>query len=211
MPPLSRLAWLNVVLHVVGLVSAAAFLAPGTPLAPVEQRVRFLAETPGMWRASWFLWILCAAALLAILGRIVAVELAGSELAKIGMMFAVAAIGFDLTCDSIYIAVLPGLAETADHAFLLVERITGIVSLTVANGLYTVGVVCVSQAIPRERALRGTRLLGWLVGVFGGWMALAGIVGDPWQTAFATGPTMAAFCAWTLLAARSLERPETLP
>ncbi|MFO0865150.1 MAG: hypothetical protein U0744_10955 [Gemmataceae bacterium] len=120
------------------------------------------------------------------------------------------AFGFDLTCDALYIVVFPDLAVHAHDPtlFLLVERITGIVSLTIANGLYTVGVVCVSEALPRDGAVRWTREVGWCVGVFGGMMAAAGVTGDPWHAAAATGPTILAFCIWTLLAARSLARAD---
>lgn len=210
MSPLRCLAYLSVVLHLLGLVLSGLYLSPGTPLAPLESRLRYLAETPGFWVATWCVWFLCAATLLAFLGRIATNEVADSVLAKIGVAFAIAAFGFDLACDSIFIAVFPGLAANASDPtiFLLVERITGIVSLTVANGLYTIGVVCVSEAIPRERSIRGTRELGWGVGLFGGLMAGAGITGNPWHAAIATGPTMLVFCAWTVLAARSLERAE---
>jgi hypothetical protein len=206
MSPLRRLAWLNVFTHIAGLILAALFLSKATPLVSLESRLRFLTETPGAWRATWCVWVACAAALLVFLGRIALRELAGSGLAQVGLMFAITAFGFDLTCDTLYIAVFPDLAANSSdrNLFLLVERVTGIVSLTIANGFYTIGVVCVSEAIPSDRAIRGTRPLGWCVGLFGAWMAAAGVTGDPWHAVAATGPTIFTFCAWTLLAARSL-------
>src|SRR5262245_12671558 len=63
--PLTTLAAVNVALHAVGLAAAAVGMRPGTPLAPLPERLDYLAAAPVGWTGGWAVWVLCAAVLVA--------------------------------------------------------------------------------------------------------------------------------------------------
>lgn len=56
----SALMWLavaNVITHIIGLLFAAACMRSGTPLAPLPERIQYLANAPFGWTLGWAWWI----------------------------------------------------------------------------------------------------------------------------------------------------------
>ncbi len=208
---LTALAWLNVVLHVLALAFAYFGLRPGSPLAPLPGRLEYLAGSPPGWSLGWASWMLCAAALVAFLAALPPRLGERADLARLGLTVAVAAAAFDLCCDALYIAVFPALAAEARHSspdvFLVVERLTGVASLIIANGGYSVAALLMTLALRgRNGLVRGTAAAGYGVAGFGLVLAAAGFTGLPWHAEWATPPTILLYCAWVLLVARSFER-----
>jgi hypothetical protein len=205
--PLLGLAWLNVVVHGIALALAWVGMRPGSALEPLPERLAYLAGEPVAWTLAWLAWMVSAVGLVAFLA--VVARSTGSSLAQLGLVSALVGAAFDLFCDCIYILLLPRLATGVGEQqvlFLPVERATGIGSLIIANGAYSVAVLLVSHAC---RTLPGvtrvTTLLGYAVGGGGLVLAAAGFTGSAWHAALATPPTIGLFCLWVVLLARSLE------
>src|ERR1700675_289901 len=100
---LTALAWANVLLHVAGLTLAAVGMRPGTPLAPLPERMAYLAAAPIGWTFGWVAWTLCALLLVAFLAVLVHRLGEGAELARFGLMIAIAGLPIDLFCDAVFI------------------------------------------------------------------------------------------------------------
>lgn len=206
---LTALAWVNVILHFGGLVLAAIGMRPGTPAVPLEERIAYLATSPVSWVMGWVVWMLCAVALIAFLAVLVQRLGEPAPLAWLGLNLALIGIAFDLFCDSIYIIAFPMVAAmqpVPTELFLVLERICGMGSLIIANGLYSTGVLLVTLEMRRRPNVSPiTTGLGLGVAGFGLLMAAAGYTGVAWHVEVATGPTMILFCLWVVMVARSFE------
>jgi hypothetical protein len=134
------LAWINVALHVLGLVLALVGIRPGTPLVELAQRRDYVAGSPLGWSLGWAVWMLCALVLVgffAALGRYLPPP---SETARLALVLAGAGAAIDLFCDAIYLTILPMVANPAipdPILFLTVERLAITGGWIVANGLYS--------------------------------------------------------------------------
>lgn len=206
---LTILAWSNVCLHAAALALAATGMRPGTPLVPLSKRLDYLATAPLGWTLGWACWMACALLLIAFLAAVTRRLGDGADLARLGLVVAVAGAAFDLFCDSVYIVVLPMIAfwrPTPEPLFLTVERLTGVASMVVANGAYSVAVVLVSAALHGRGGFGPITIgLGYAVGAAGLLLAAAGFTGIPWHAEWATPPTIGLFCVWVVLVARSFE------
>lgn len=205
--PLRALAWGNVVLHGAGLVLAWFALRPGSALAPLPERMAYLAGSPPGWIWGWGIWMLCALLLVAFMAVLRGILPAGSALARLALLTTAAGMAVDLLCDIVQIQALPliaavGPAETT--LFLAAERLAFTGGATVANGLYTTGVLLMTLAL-RERIIPLARLAGWGTVVAGYAMAVAGLLPSPELLAVSTGPTIGFYSLWTVLVARDLE------
>jgi hypothetical protein len=207
---LTVLAWLNVLWHVAGLALAGIGMGPGTPLVSLRERMTYLAAAPVGWTFGWVSWMICALLLVAYLAVLVHRLGETAELARFGLLIAIAGLPIDLLCDSMFIVVLPMIASwqpPAEQLFLAVERATGIGSLVVANGAYSVAILMVSRVLQNRASIGlGTVMLGYAVGMGGLLLVAAGFTGVAWHAQWATPPTIGLFCVWLVLVARSIER-----
>jgi hypothetical protein len=201
---------LNVVLHIVALVFAYFGMRPGSPLVPLPQRLEYLAQAPPGWSLGWATWMLCGGALVAFLAALVQRLGERADLARLGLTVAIVAAAFDLCCDSVYIVEFPALAATqppSENLFLVVERVTGLASLVIANGGYSVATLLIALALRGRKGLvPGAVAVGYGVAGFGLLLAAAGFTGVPWHAEWATPPTIGLYCVWVPLVARSFER-----
>src|SRR5262245_21262893 len=125
-------------------------MRPGTPLASLPERLDYLAGAPLGWTLGWVTWMVCAVLLIAFLATLTWPLRERGDLARPGLTIAVAGAAFDLFCDTVYLLVLPMLASwrpRPEQLFLTVERVTGIGSLVIANGAYSVGILLISAAL----------------------------------------------------------------
>jgi hypothetical protein len=213
MPPaptvnaLAVLAWLNAGLHAAGLALAAVGMRPGTPLVSLPQRLDYLAGAPLGWTLGWVSWMVCAMLLIAFLAALTWQLRERANLARLGLTVAVAGAAFDLFCDLVYLLVLPRLASwrpPPEQLFLTVERVTGIGSLVIANGAYSVGILLISAALRQRPGVSLPAVgLGYAVGVAGLLLAAAGFTGEPAHAQWLTPPTIGLFCVWVVLVACS--------
>jgi hypothetical protein len=142
--PLLACATLNVVLHVVGLVLTVTAIAPGSPVAPLEARLAYLAGRPLGWSLGWAVWVLCALALVWLLAVLRPYAMQRAATASLAVVLAAVGAAVDLYCDVLQIRELPRLAAAGPAvvpAFLAVERTAAAGGLIVANGLYSAAVL----------------------------------------------------------------------
>jgi hypothetical protein len=209
-PTLTVLAWANVVVHVAGLGLAAIGLSPGSPLVSLPERMAYLAGAPAGWTLCWVAWMCCAVFLVTFLAVLIRRLDDGSALGRFGVALAIAALPIDLSCDSVFMVGLPMIASwqpPSEQLFVAVERLTGVVSLGIANGAYSVAILLVSRVLQDHANIgMGTVMLGYAAGVGGLLLATAGFTGVPWHAQWATPPTIGLFCIWVVLVARSVEK-----
>lgn len=188
-------------------------MRPGTPLVPLPERLTYLAGAPIGWTLGWAIWMVCAVLLIAFLAAVTARLGTDAAIAYLGLMLAIAGMACDLFCDSVYIVVFPWLASRqppAEPLFLAIERITGIGSLVIANGAYSVAVLLMSLALRGRQGLAPfTVPVGYGVAAAGLLLSAAGFTGVPWHAEWATPPTIGLFCIWAVLVARSLQAGES--
>jgi hypothetical protein len=199
MTALRTAAWVNVGLHVFGLALAAATMRPGTPAAPLLERLRYLAARPAGWTAGWLVWILCALALVAFM--VLLARAHPSPFATAAATLAILGAVIDVTCDLTYVLVLPARAAGDVARFLVFESHLGTASLTGANGLYSLAVLGATLGLPARAALsRGLGLLTFVAGLV---LAGAGLTGDPRHVMVGTALTIPLFLGWSLAASSS--------
>src|SRR6476620_6767207 len=113
---LAALAWLNVLLHGLGLIVAWFGLRPGSVVAPLGERIAYLAADPAIWRWGWGIWMLCSVVLvayMAVLDRLLPLR---SAAARLALVLTAAGMAIDLLCDGLQIGVLPLVAATGPSA-----------------------------------------------------------------------------------------------
>jgi hypothetical protein len=204
---LTHLAWWNVALHVLGLILALVGMRPGSPAFDLETRRTYLAAFPLAWSLGWGTWMLCALlqiSFYAVLARHLPEH---ADMARLAVTLACAGMAIDLSCDTIFLAVLPYFAGGGPEnvpVFLALEKLTQSVSLVVANGLYVFACFLLTLCL-RDRPGPASFAIaaGWGVLVFGLLLSAAGFVGS-WLAELATGPTIVCYCAWVLLATRAV-------
>lgn len=215
--PLTLLGWFNVVVHLIALGLTAIGIRPGTPLEPLRDRLAYLAGAPWLWTLGWSTWIVCALALVAYLAVLGGRLTENARLAQLGLMLAVAGAGFDLCCDALYMLVFPTLAASPhvpDVLFLTVERATGIASMVIANGAYSVSIFLFTRALQGQSEVAASGKLqatGFATAGFGLLLTAAGFTGDPWHAAWTAPPTIVLFCVWAILVARAVEPSRSVP
>lgn len=205
--PLPALAWANVVLHVAGLIVAWFAMQPGSAVVPLTERMAYLAGRPAGWSLGWGIWMLCT---LLLVGFMTVLRQRLSDLlpihgamAQLALLLTATGMAVDLLCDVIQIRVLPAAAAAGPDLFLAFERLAFTGGLTVANGLYTAGVLLMNL---RLRGLVGSPALlaGWATAIAGFALAAAGLVPSPILLQISTGTTIVSYSLWTVLVARDL-------
>ena len=203
---LGALAWANAVAHGLGLVFALFGMRPGSPLVPLAERTSYLAGRPPGWIWGWGVWMICALLLVSWM-VLLRHQLPGrSALATLALVVSAAGMTADLLCDAIQIQVLPLAATFGEPGhFLAWERLAAIGGATVANGLYTAGVLLMTLALG-ARIGAPARWAGFATTAAGSAMAVAGLLPSPALLEAAAGPTIGGFCLWAVLVARDLRR-----
>lgn len=201
--PLPALAWANVALHGAGLIVAWVAMQPGSVVVPLAERMAYLAGRPAGWGLGWGIWMLCSLLLVAFMVVLRRRLPDSGAVAQLSIVLTAAGMAVDLLCDVIQIQVLPTAAGAGPDLFLAFERLAFTGGLTVANGLYTSGVLLMNL---RLRGLVGSPALvaGWATAVFGFALAAAGLVPSPILLQISTGTTIVSYSLWTVLVARDL-------
>ncbi len=203
---LPALAWANVALHGLGVAAAWFGMRSGSIATPLNERMAYLAGWPVGWVGGWGVWMICAVVLVSFMAVLRSRLPAPRPLADLALALTAAGMSVDLLCDVIQMQVLPLAAAGPGQVslFLAFERVAFTGGVTVANGLYTAGVVMMTACL--RKATMATRLAGWAAGVSGGVMALAGLVLSPALLLASTGPTIGFYSLWTVLVARDFRR-----
>ena len=210
MPSSSRLlpalAWANVILHGLGLAVAWFGMRPGSVVVPLAERMAYLAGNPPGWTWGWGIFMLCTLLLVAYMAVLRSLIPGRPLAALLALVFTASGMAVDLLCDVIQIQALPLAAQAgpADPGlFLVLERLAFTGGATVANGLYTLGVLLMTLCL-RNLVGAPARYAGWATAVSGFAMVLAGLLLSPELLQASTGPTLGFYSLWTVLVARDL-------
>jgi hypothetical protein len=203
---LPALAWANVILHGIGLAVAWFGMRPGSVVVPLAERMAYLAGSPPGWTWGWGVFMLCTFLLVAYMAALRSLIPGRPLAALLALVFTASGMAVDLLCDVIQIQALPLAAQAgpADPGlFLVFERLAFTGGATVANGLYTLGVLLMTICL---RSLVGAPAwyAGWATAVSGFAMVLAGLLPSPELLQASTGPTLGFYSLWTVLVARDL-------
>jgi hypothetical protein len=184
-------------------------MRPGSLAAPLAERMAYLAGRPAGWIGGWGIWMICTLLLVSFMAVLRSCLPVPSPAADLALAFTAAGMAVDLLCDVIQMQALPMAAAGPGQVnlFLALERIAFTGGATVANGLYTAGVVLMTLCL--RKATVATRLAGWATGISGAVMVLSGLILSPVLLVASTGPTIGFYSLWTVLVARDLgqDRP----
>jgi hypothetical protein len=201
---LTGLAWANVVLHLAGLAMALVAMRPGSPAFDLETRRAFLTDHPMLWSLGWGTWMVCALMQVAFYAVLASNLPAHPHASRFAVTIASAGAAVDILCDSIFITVLPRVAAEgveSQSVFLALERLAAAGGLIVANGFYVLAVLILTLCLPRREM--ASIAAGYATFGFGLLLTAAGFTGVTWHAEAMTGPTIAFYCLWTILVARS--------
>jgi len=200
---LPALAWANVALHGAGLAAAWLWMRSGSVVSPLAERIAYLAGRPLSWTLGWGLWMLCTLLLVAYMAALRLFVPGHSLTARLALVFTTAGMVADLLADAVQIQVLPLAARSGQPLFLAFERLALTAGATVANGLYTAGVLLMTSALGSLIG-RPARLVGAATVASGAVMTLSGLLPSPVLLAASTGPTIGFYCLWAVLVAHDL-------
>jgi hypothetical protein len=209
---LMPLAFVNVAVHLLGLLFAAFGMRPGSPLTPLSERVNYLARHPLGWSFGWAVWMLCDVAVVAFI--VLAARRVRNDWALLAAGLVLIGTAFDLACDSLFLIVMPNLAAwqpVNEDIFLTVEKIVNTMSLVIANGLITLSTATMTVALwvgGKSSLQSPIILLGAAILIFGLSLSAAAFLSSPWLTEWMTGPTIISYCVWCFLVANRLDRLE---
>jgi hypothetical protein len=127
--------------------------------------------------------------------------------AQLALLLTMAGMVADLLCDVLQMQVLPLAARAGPAVFLSFEQLAFTGGLTVANGLYTLGVLLMNVCL-RGAVGPVARLAGWATAVSGFALATVGIVPSTVLLQGATGATIGFYSLWVVLVARDLRRAQ---
>ena len=210
---LRRAAAISLAVHFVAGLALLLVLGRGLATNPdLQDRLRFLAERPWVWRAGWLTW---NAAALSVLWYFRAYVDARAEecgaAGRLAVALGVCAVAADLSAEALLMGPLPGLAAAARRVpdrlvdFLAVERAAVLLTGGLANGLYTLVSVWLAWLARRSHP-RWVTAAGLLIALPGFALSIAAVVGSVpglyWSNA-ALVPLIVAWQLGVLLSARS--------
>jgi hypothetical protein len=218
---LTSLAWWNVAVHVLALVFALFGMRPGTAAVDLANRQAYLAAYPLGWTLGWGTWLICALSQVAFYAELLRHLPDRGPLPFVAVTIAIAGVAVDVFCDTVWITVVPQLAqqgEQAKVAFLAFERMALAVGLVVPNGFYVIAALLLTLCLRGRPGLAPfTLAAGYGTFLFGILLSATGFT--PFQEnrfcvslfEALTGPTIGCFCIWVVLVARSFRTREKQP
>lgn len=157
--------------HLVAGLAMALILRRGLDTNPdLADRLRFLSEHRGLWRAAWGTWNLAAFSVLAYFFAFVRAH----RLGRLALFIGAAAVTTDLTAEAIEMWVLPG---SAMGSYLVYHRAAVLLTGGLANGLYTSASAILVWSSRREYPA-WTVGAGLCVGAGGAWLSAAALAGS---------------------------------
>jgi hypothetical protein len=190
-----------VAVHLVAMGLSASLMTPGTPLAPADDRVAWLAARPLGWSVGWAAWALSAFTLVFFLAAVA--WRTDAPLARLGVVLAAAGSAVDILCDTCQVVLVPAIAAQDRALFPIVEHAVWAGGLVPANCFYSLGCLLATLACA-GRVPRRTTALG--AATFAGGMAMlaAGFTLHPTHMQVSSGATMVFFVAWVVDLSRGL-------
>ena len=146
----------------------------------LPDRLRFLAEHPGTWRAAWLTWSLAALSILYFYATFARAHSEGGAPMRVAVLLGAAAVIADLSGEAIEMFLLPDLAAAAQTApgalslFLTRHRLAVLLTGFLANGLYTAAAVLLCWSARRAYPT-WTLAAGLGIGLSGTWLSAAAL------------------------------------
>jgi hypothetical protein len=172
-------------LNALGAIVMLLVLRHGLESEPAAAaRAAFVTHHAGPWRVSWGIWIAAALSLSAFYGWW-GTQLADSRPGRWAFAITLVGLAADLMAESLYIGWAP-LDEST-------QRVAGLLTGGVGNGLYTVAGIILTLSTPLSGLLRGVTWMVWACGIALTASVLAGSVAG---MAISTAALMTLFCPW---------------
>lgn len=202
-------AVLTIVLHLLGLLAAVFWIKPGMLGLDNDAAMSHI-ETSVGWRLGWGVWALAALAFVAFMAALERFCGANSTLSRLAMMVGVAAAAIDCLFDLIHITVSPELMNlefrpSGRVMFYAFERLASSGGIILANGLYSIAVVLMTEAL-RDKLTPLVRVLGWVVLITGLALSATDFSSNHRMPEYFAGPAIGSYMLWVFAATWSLTR-----
>lgn len=213
---LRRAALVATLANLVAAFVMLLFLSPGLEQAlPARERLDYIAEHGTIWIFSWGLWILAALTLIFLMlnwaWHLNSLESGrrGRPIIIFGALVACLGLIPDTMAETLFIAVLPGLASQLSLAdaplreqiisdFMMWENLATHFTGFLGNGFYSLGGLVLQLVSFRSGALPVLpRYFGFVVWISGFMLSLATLLGWHFGVVFFTGLTMISFVLWS--------------
>lgn len=205
-----RLAWACFLVHGVALLAVLTVIQRGIPPGDLATRAAWVASHAAAWRISWALWLPASLVLLLFFAAwadaLSARSGAGRAWAMLPLGLTLAGAVIDWVDEMIWIGLAPDLAARygsesfAASVYALWDRAYLVLSIGLANGLYTLGGIMLTALAFRTRGFPRW-LAAWSAVVWGLSLGLsaAGVAGDGWWVQAVSTALFAAFMPWVIL------------
>jgi uncharacterized protein YqjF (DUF2071 family) len=205
--PRTRLffAWACVVIHVFALSAVLLVLRNGIPPGEVAVRAAYIAANTTAWRIGWTLWLPASLALVLFFAAWTDVlTYRGWGILAVALTLAGATI--DWADESFWVGLAPDLAARfasdtfAAGAFALWDHAYIVISLGLANGLYTLGGIILTALAFKTPGF--PKWLAWfstLVWALSLDLTIAALIGDGVLIQVVSALVFAAFLPWVVL------------
>jgi uncharacterized protein YqjF (DUF2071 family) len=205
--PRTRLgiAWFCFGVHVVALTAVLFVLRFGIPPGPLAQRAAFVASNSLAWRIGWLLWLPASLALVLFLAAWSDV-LEYKAWGALAVALTLAGAIIDWADEMFWIGLAPDLAARfssdafAAGAYALWDRAYIVMSIGLANGLYTLGGAILTLLAFKTRGF--PKWLAWsgaLVWALSLVLSAAALVGDGAAVQIVSALVFVAFLPWIIL------------
>ena len=195
-------AWACFGVHAFALLAVLLALQPGIPPGDIATRAAYVARNALAWQIGWALWLPASLALVLFhAGLADALKARAWGWLAVGITLAGAVI--DWVDEMVWIGLAPGLAAQfasdafAAGAYALWDRAYVVLSIGLANGLYTIGGLILvalayrSREFPRWLARGGAVV--WALSIA---LSVAAILGDGVMIQVVSALVFAAFMPW---------------
>jgi len=195
-------AWACFGVHAFALLAVVLVLQPGIPPGDFATRAAYVARNALGWQIGWALWLPASLALVLFhAGLADALNARAWGWVAVGMTLAGAVI--DWIDEMVWIGLAPGLATRfatdsfAASAYALWDRAYIVLSIGLANALYTIGGIILialayrSREFPRWLARWGAVV--WSLSIA---LSVAGIIGDGVMIQVVSALVFIAFMPW---------------
>jgi predicted DCC family thiol-disulfide oxidoreductase YuxK len=179
---LSRATFIALALHLVAGLAMALVLARGLETnADILERLRFLAEHAGAWRAAWLTWNVAALSIIYFYASFARAHDENGAPMRVAVLLGAAGVIADLSAEAIEMIAAPGLAARvlaepgALSIFLSTHRRAVLLTGFLANGLYTAAAVLLCW-FARHAYPRWVLAAGMGVGASGTWLSAAALM-----------------------------------
>lgn len=199
------LAWACVIVHIFALLAVLLVLRNGIPPGEIAARAAYVAANATAWRIGWILWLPASLALVLFFAAWVDV-LEYRAWGMIAVALTLAGATIDWADEMFWIGLAPDLAARfasdafAASAYALWDRAYIVISMGLANALYTLGGIILTALAFKTRGF--PKWLAWFGAVV--WalslgLSLTALIGDGVLIQVVSALVFIAFLPWVVL------------